>query len=138
MLRNFTARKVTAIVGATPTIADWFRHLNPRTALVHNFPIAEEIRSTPPEAWEDRRFDRSLPRQHIPGTRRLRMLEALSNLERVGHCRLALAGWFSPVTLKQEIEKSPGPVAWIPRQIVPRRAHGASCPSACRNRGASS
>jgi len=34
-----------------------------------------------------------------------------------------LAGWFSPVTLKQEIEKSPGPVAWIPRQIVPRRAH---------------
>jgi hypothetical protein len=67
------------------------------------------------------------------------MLEAPSKLERIGDYRLALAGWFSPVTLKQEIEKS----AWAGRvdflgRLSRDELTALLAAGACRNRGASS
>lgn len=98
------AAKVTAVVGATPLIANRFRHLNPRTAVVHNFPILDEA-SLP--AWTHRRsaiaYVGSISRER--GI--FELLEAMSKLGNAPDCRLALAGWFSPVALKDEITRLP-------------------------------
>lgn len=101
---QFAARKVTAVIGATPLIANRFRHLNPRTAVVHNFPILDET-GLPPWA------QRTSTIAYVGSISRERgifeLLEAMNKLRNAGECRLALAGWFSPLTLKDEINRLP-------------------------------
>ncbi len=104
---TFAAGKFTAVVGATPPIADRFRRINPHTVIVNNFPIPEEIASDPAPAWEHRAptiaYVGSISRER--GI--LELLEAMSRLRASTDCRLALAGWFSPATLKEEIGALP-------------------------------
>ncbi len=104
----FAAGKFTAVVGATPPIADRFRRVNPYTVVVHNFPIPEEMASEHPQAWEHRAptiaYLGSISRER--GI--FQLLEAMSRLQPSMDCRLALAGWFSPATLKEDIKALPG------------------------------
>jgi glycosyltransferase involved in cell wall biosynthesis len=107
-LENLAARQFTAVVGATPPIAERFSVVNPNTVVVHNFPIMEEIITQEPQSWELR----DLTIAYVGGISRERgifeLLEALSRLQRTLDCRLALAGWFSPAELREKVQKLPG------------------------------
>jgi hypothetical protein len=98
---------LTAIVGATPTDSGSVSLPESTHSVVHNFPIAEEIGSSAPQAWKDRPSTVAYVGSISRECGVFEMLEALNKLDGVGDCRLALARWFSPVTLKLEIEKSP-------------------------------
>jgi glycosyltransferase involved in cell wall biosynthesis len=105
---EFAARRFTAVVGATPLIADRFRRLNQHTAVVHNFPLPEEIGSNPPQAWEHRTSSVAYVGSICRERGIYEMLDAISRVRPSLDCRLALAGWFSPVTLAEEIMTLPG------------------------------
>ncbi|HLW51625.1 MAG TPA: glycosyltransferase [Candidatus Angelobacter sp.] len=111
----FAARRFTAVIAATPPIAERFYGINPNTVVVHNFPILEEIPSSQTHSWEKR--DAAIA--YVGGISRERsifeILQALSHLNPQRDCRLALAGWFSPQELKSEIESLPGSgrVDWL-------------------------
>jgi glycosyltransferase involved in cell wall biosynthesis len=114
---RFAASKFSAVIGATPPIADRLRHVNRRAVVVHNFPIPEEIVPDAPLAWERRppvvAYLGSISRER--GV--FEMLQAMSQLQPAIDCRLALAGWFSQPGLKEEISKMPGAsrVDWLGR-----------------------
>lgn len=101
-LELFGARRLTAVIGATPAIADRFRAVNANSVVVHNFPIQDEIGSCRP-AWEER--DRAVA--YIGGISRERgifeLLQAIAMVSPNVDCRLALAGWFSPPDLRGEV-----------------------------------
>lgn len=101
----FAARRLTAVIGATPPIADRFREVNPNTVVVHNFPILDELTSHHPQAWEQR--DSAVA--YIGGISRERgifeMLQAISLVSPKLGCRLALAGWFSSPELQNEVRE---------------------------------
>jgi len=102
------AKKFTAVVGATPPIADRFRHANPRTVVVHNFPILEEFASRQLRPW----CQRNARIAYVGSISRERgvfeLLEAMSRLRPALDCRLALAGWFWPAELRKQILNLPG------------------------------
>jgi glycosyltransferase involved in cell wall biosynthesis len=104
---RFAAGKFSAVIGATPAIADRFRHVNSRSVVVHNFPVAEEMVRDRALAWEHR----ALVVAYLGSISRARgifeLLQAISRVQTV-ECRLALAGWFSQPGLKEEISKLPG------------------------------
>ena len=104
----FGARRLTAVIGATPPIADRFRGVNPNTVVVHNFPILDELTCFPQRSWEER--DPAVA--YIGGISRERgifeLLKAMSLVFPRVNCRLALAGWFSPPQLQWEVQKRAG------------------------------
>lgn len=51
---NSASRRFSALVGVTPLITDRFKPLNPRTVMVQNFPIPEELATVAPIPWNDR------------------------------------------------------------------------------------
>lgn len=111
----FAARRFTAVIGATPPIAERFRNINPRTAVVHNFPILDELSSDQHHSWERR--DRAIA--YVGGIARERgifeLLDAMAQLPAGLDCRLALAGWFAVPGLKKETQKMAGAerVDWL-------------------------
>lgn len=111
----FAARRFTAVIGATPPIADRFRAVNPKTVVVHNFPIFDELASKHPQAWESR----DLAVVYVGGITRERgifeVLEAMRQVHSQLDCHLALAGWFSPPGLKDEIQHTaePNNISWL-------------------------
>jgi glycosyltransferase involved in cell wall biosynthesis len=104
----FAARRFTAVIAATPPIADRFRGVNPHTVVVHNFPILDEITNDRAVRWEHRRPSVA----YVGGISRERgifeLLQAMTQLPPRLDCRLALAGWYSPPELKKQIENAPG------------------------------
>jgi glycosyltransferase involved in cell wall biosynthesis len=107
-LEKLAAKNFTAVVGATPPIADRFRDANPRTVVVHNFPILEEFAGGQPRAW-GQRGSKITYVGSISGERGIsELLEAMNTLPGSLDCRLALAGWFSTAGLRRQIENLPG------------------------------
>jgi glycosyltransferase involved in cell wall biosynthesis len=107
-LERFASGRFSAVIGATPPIANRFRRVNPRSVVVHNFPVPEEMGRDHPLAWEHRApvvaYVGSISRER--GI--FELCQAMSRLQPATGCRLALAGWFSPPALKEEISKLPG------------------------------
>jgi glycosyltransferase involved in cell wall biosynthesis len=105
----FAARRLTAVIGATPPIADRFRTVNPNTVVVHNFPIVDELTCCNSRRWQER----DMAVSYIGGMSRERgtfeLLKAMTIVRRKVDCRLALAGWFSPPELQDEIRRQADP-----------------------------
>jgi len=53
-VENFVARRIDAIVAATPVIGERFSAINKNTVVVNNFPILSEIRTGALSRWEER------------------------------------------------------------------------------------
>src|SRR5262249_32050914 len=92
-LEKAAARRFSALVTVTPTIAERFRSINSRTVVVHNFPSLKELvfdHSLPP--WQDRRQSVA----YIGGMMRIRaideMVEAMNLLPDASPAVLELAG----------------------------------------------
>jgi glycosyltransferase involved in cell wall biosynthesis len=101
-VEDFAARRFDAIVGATPTIAERFALLNPRTIIVNNYPLLSEM---PEPTLGVVRDNAVCYIGAISPERGLR--EIVLALE---HCdaELHLAGAFSPASFQAELEALPG------------------------------
>ena len=88
-LENFVARRLDAVVGATPFIAARFQRINPQAMAVNNYPMLSEFQSAP----EKRPFSRILC--YVGAATRVRgiseLIEALAILKDV---TLAMCGPF--------------------------------------------
>jgi len=102
-LENCIAKRLDAVVGATPFIAKRFQRINPNSIAVNNFPIQEEFRP----AIEPRPFSRTVC--YIGGITRVRgsseLIESLSILRDV---TLIMCGPFESKAYEEELMSLPG------------------------------
>jgi glycosyltransferase involved in cell wall biosynthesis len=105
---NIACSAFSALVPATPAIAERFNGLNARTVVVQNFPLPGELAPPSGAAWAERGFSVAYLGT-ISRNRGLKeMVEAVALLrDRMG-VKLKLAGWFSPLTLQEEASRLPG------------------------------
>jgi glycosyltransferase involved in cell wall biosynthesis len=100
-LENAAAQRFSAIIAATPAIAERFAPLNDNTVVIENFAILDEC-SEGKIPWSQR--DRSVA--FVGGLSRERgvrqMVEAMSLLPPSLNARLKFAGWFLPQSLRNE------------------------------------
>ncbi len=104
-LESWALPRFDAIVVATPTIAARLERLHPRTVVINNFPILEELAGgTPPGVV------REPLACYVGGLSRARGLDQM--LAAIAQCRpearLALAGPFFPASLATECTHRPG------------------------------
>jgi glycosyltransferase involved in cell wall biosynthesis len=102
-LENTIARRLDAVVGATPFIAKRFQSINPKSIVVNNFPIQEEFQP----GNEGRPFSRTVC--YIGGITRVRgineLVEALGILHDV---TLIMCGPFESKAYEEELMASAG------------------------------
>ena len=108
-LENVGAARLSALVVATPPIAERFAAVNHRTVVVNNFPILKEFSASPAIPWDQR----DIPLTYIGGTltrvRGIRnIVEALSLLPKSLSPRLCLAGRFINDGLYEDLLNTPG------------------------------
>jgi glycosyltransferase involved in cell wall biosynthesis len=108
MLERVAARRLSAIVAATPTIARRFNHINPRTVVIRNYVMMREWPRDVQLAWRDR----SALAAYVGGItweRGLReMITAMGQAGPECGARLALAGPYSPPELRTTAATVPG------------------------------
>lgn len=102
---RYACRQFDGIVAATSFIGDKFRHINPRTVDVNNYPLADEFDAA--AAWEHKRCEVCYVGS-IAAVRGIRELVRACALVR-SDARLALAGQFSEPALEAEVRAYP---AW--------------------------
>jgi glycosyltransferase involved in cell wall biosynthesis len=100
---NLSARIMTGLVTATPTIDKRFSAIHRHTAVVNNFPLRDELAPTSDLAWGEREMSVA----YIGGISEERgireMLTAVDLLPESLGARLELAGKFSPPDLQTEM-----------------------------------
>jgi glycosyltransferase involved in cell wall biosynthesis len=109
LMEIFTARRLSALVTATPYISSRFEHLNPCVVTVQNFPLLNELASkTTGLPWERReRAVAYVGGMTVPrGIRE--MVTAFSLLPEHYAAELHLAGSYTPGILHEELVKLPG------------------------------
>jgi glycosyltransferase involved in cell wall biosynthesis len=98
VLENYVARRLDAVVGATPFIAKRFQRINPNSIAVSNFPIQEEFQP----ANEEQPFSRTLC--YVGGiTREHGIRELLAALEILQDVTLILCGPFESKAYADEL-----------------------------------
>jgi len=102
-LENYIARRLDAIVGATPFIAKRFQRINPKSIAVNNFPIQEEFQP----AIKERPFSRTICYIGVITRTRgiIKIMEALSILRDV---QLIMCGPFESKAFEEELRSSAG------------------------------
>lgn len=108
-LEDAGAARLSALVVATPPIAERFSAVNHHTVVVNNFPILKEFSASPETPWDRR----DIPLTYVGGTltrvRGIRnIVEALSLLPKSLSPRLCLAGRFINDGLYEDLLNTPG------------------------------
>lgn len=102
LFENFSARRLSAVVAATPHIGLRFTRLNPLTTVVNNYPLRSELDS-PSAARADERTV-----CYVGGISRIRgAVEMISALEFVD-AKLVLAGAFDTSDTESAVRALPG------------------------------
>lgn len=109
VLENAAAKRFSAIVTATPAIAERFAPLNEKTVVIENFAVLDdEFRTESDIPWSERSpsvaFVGCMTRER--GIRE--MIQSMSMLPKSLPVRLTFAGWFLPESLREEAIVSPG------------------------------
>lgn len=99
---NFIARRLSAVVGATPHIAARFARLNPTAVAVNNYPLRQEIE----DVVERRGPSRSVC--YLGGIGRIRGIEEMVRALEHVDARLILAGPFESAATEQAMRALPG------------------------------
>lgn len=106
-IENFSARRMTGLIAATPTIHKRFARMHSNTAVINNFPIRDELIAADKGEWQKREMTVA----YIGGTSEERgireMLQATALLPRSLGAHLELAGTFSSPNLLSELSATP-------------------------------
>jgi glycosyltransferase involved in cell wall biosynthesis len=107
-LEDAACRRFSGLITATPTIAERFYLINANTAVVHNYPILDEIAPNVDLPWNKRppavAYIGSISERR--GIREI--LRALALLPSPRPAEMMLAGPFSPHGLLTELQELPG------------------------------
>jgi len=105
---NLSAGLFSAVIAATPSIADRFRKWNKNCSIVQNYPLPEDFLAPAPGTWTDR----SPTVGYVGGMTDIRgireMVQARDCLPKSLNLTLKLAGHFSPLHLRDEVAMLPG------------------------------
>lgn len=102
-LENFVARRLDAVVGATPFIAARFQRINPRSVAVNNYPILSEFQPAP----EERPFSRTIC--YIGTLTRVRGIsELVASLAVLQDVSLVMCGPFESKAYEEELRSLVG------------------------------
>lgn len=117
LFENFAAKRVAAVVCATPFIASRFQRINPKSIDINNFPLLEEFHVS--EAEVKPPFTRTLC--YIGAiTRERGISEVVDALAMVHDVRLIMCGPFESIRYEEELKKMPGWTSVDYRGIVSR------------------
>jgi glycosyltransferase involved in cell wall biosynthesis len=105
---NFAAKRLSALVVATPAIGKRFQKLNSSTTVVNNYPLYREFTPHQPVPWITR--DRSIAYVGWIALKRgiIQMIRAMEYLSQSYGARLELAGNFYPPELENLVVKEVG------------------------------
>ncbi|MBK7616843.1 MAG: glycosyltransferase family 4 protein [Burkholderiales bacterium] len=113
---NFSARRLSAVVAATPHIARRFAELNPQSVDINNYPLQSELESPVNPKGDARTVC------YIGGIGRIRgAVEVVRALEAID-VRLILAGPFESASTEAELRALPGWAKVDYRGVVSRAA----------------
>lgn len=99
---DFVARRLSAIVGATPQIAARFAKLNPKTVAINNYPLPSEIEDEVERRGSSRKVC------YLGGIGRIRGIEEMVRALEYVDARLILAGPFESNATEQSMRELPG------------------------------
>lgn len=99
---NFVARRMSAVVGATPHIAARFARLNPVAVAINNYPLLSEIEEEVDHASASRSVC------YLGGIGRIRGIEEMVRALEYVDARLILAGPFESAETEQAMRELPG------------------------------
>lgn len=103
LVENFVARRLDAVVAATPRIRDRFLKVNLLTTAVKNFPLLEEFLAVPLEKSVSRRIC------YVGAlTRERGIIDLLDALVMLGDVRLSACGPFQSAAFESELRRHPG------------------------------
>jgi len=109
VIENFAARRLSALVSATPHITKRFRHLNARVVTVQNFPLLGELADdTPATSWQRREAAVAYIGTIMVSRSIREMVGALGLLPENRAAELLLAGTYFPESLRDEVIELPG------------------------------
>ncbi|MET3615049.1 glycosyltransferase involved in cell wall biosynthesis [Rhizobium aquaticum] len=100
-IEDFCARRMSAIVAATPHIASRFDRINPRTISVTNYPVISENDALPERKPENAMFI------YVGAISRKRAALEMVIATKLAGARLYLAGPFEDAALEAEMRKLP-------------------------------
>jgi hypothetical protein len=107
-VENSSARRFSAIVAATPAIGDRFRPLNPRTAVINNYPILAELAPPADRCWSSREPAVAYIGAIAEERGIVEMVQAMAVLPPGLEATLHLAGSFSPPGDRALVERLAG------------------------------
>lgn len=116
IFENFVAKRLSAVIGATPHIAARFAQVNPLSIAINNYPLRSEI-----EAEIEHR-DPTRNVCYLGGIGRIRGIEQMVRALEYVDARLILAGIFESAATEQAVRALPGWAKVDYRGMVSRTA----------------
>lgn len=116
IFENFVASRLSAVVGATPHIADRFSRLNPTTVAINNYPLCHEIEDAVEFCGSSSTFC------YLGGIGRIRGIEEMVCAMEHVDARMMLAGPFESAATERAMRELPGWAKVDYRGIVRRAA----------------
>ncbi|MYM91687.1 glycosyltransferase [Rugamonas sp. FT82W] len=101
-IEHFGARRCAAVIGATPHIAALFRHSAKRVAVIHNYPMIDELAAP----VQGRRARDSVC--YVGAINEMRGIRQIVQALDLSSCKLLLAGRFDSAALRGELAACPG------------------------------
>jgi glycosyltransferase involved in cell wall biosynthesis len=109
IFENFASRFFSALVTATPGIANRFCALNQKTVIVHNYPLKRELSLVPEVPWESREMSVAYVGSSVSISRGAKeIVAAMGLLPADFKTTLEMLGPFHPPELEEELSKDPG------------------------------
>ncbi len=102
-LENACARRMSAVIAATPTLAERLAPLNPRTVTVNNYPVLGDL-SVPAGQWAER--ERAVC--YVGDINAVRGTIEMVDAAGIADVRLLLGGTFSERGLRERAASRPG------------------------------
>lgn len=107
-IEGVACRHFSGLIAATPHIANRLGSVNPRTKIVQNFPITEELASDHQVSWNQRSCSVAFVGGISVDRGPFEIVRAMTMLPPALPVTLKLAGDFSPLSLRDELARLPG------------------------------
>lgn len=107
-LENFAARQFSALITATPAIGARFQPLNPRTVVLNNYPLRDELHRPAPSPWDQRATAVAYTGVISVNRCLMEMVDAMAALPPGLAATLELAGRFAQAADRARATQRPG------------------------------
>jgi glycosyltransferase involved in cell wall biosynthesis len=105
---NRAAGKFSTLVAATPEIGKRFEPINPRTVVINNYPLLNELHLSTPVPWQERTSSIAYVGVITEVRGIFQMMEAMQYVPTQLNATLELAGSYCSAELQEKVRKQPG------------------------------